>query len=107
MANWHSFKALGEYFLFDVPSNSLFNIAESIFNYLNDLPVGQGELAQVEADLNELRTKGYLSAVPDQVPKLVRDNSLKALCLHISHDCNLRCEYCLQVPGRSAGIGKR
>ncbi|MBZ4666603.1 thioether cross-link-forming SCIFF peptide maturase [Mahella sp.] len=27
------------------------------------------------------------------------DTSLKALCLHVSHDCNLRCEYCFASSG--------
>jgi uncharacterized protein len=27
-------------------------------------------------------------------PKLEQHNGLKALCLHVAHDCNLRCAYC-------------
>ncbi|MEN6412638.1 MAG: thioether cross-link-forming SCIFF peptide maturase [Veillonellales bacterium] len=27
------------------------------------------------------------------------DHSVKALCLHVAHDCNLRCEYCFAAKG--------
>ncbi len=27
------------------------------------------------------------------------DNIIKALCLHVAHDCNLRCNYCLHPKG--------
>jgi len=31
--------------------------------------------------------------------KLEENNSLKALCLHVAHDCNLRCSYCFAGTG--------
>ncbi len=103
MANWHAFKALGRYFLFDVRSNSLFGINESIYNQLHDLPVPEADREQVRADLAELRAAGYLSDAPDEVPALRRDRSIKALCLHVSHDCNLRCQYCFAGTGPFGG----
>ncbi len=35
-----------------------------------------------------------------------RDTVVKALCLHIAHDCNLKCEYCFAEEGEYHG-GKR
>lgn len=32
-----------------------------------------------------------------------KDNIVKALCLHIAHDCNLRCEYCFASQGDFSG----
>jgi hypothetical protein len=43
VSNWHCFSALGRYFLFDVPSNSLFLVAEPVFRYLGGFPVTAGE----------------------------------------------------------------
>ncbi|TCL63732.1 uncharacterized protein EDC14_102016 [Hydrogenispora ethanolica] len=103
MANWHAFKALGRYFLFDVRSNSLFTITETVHNYLHDLPVPEAERPQIAADLAELKAAGYLSDLPDEVPVLKRDSSIKALCLHVSHDCNLRCKYCFAGTGPFGG----
>ncbi len=31
------------------------------------------------------------------------DNVIKALCLHIAHDCNLRCNYCFASQGDFKG----
>ncbi|HBE79479.1 MAG TPA: hypothetical protein DDW65_17140 [Firmicutes bacterium] len=31
--------------------------------------------------------------------KLEQNNGLKALCLHVAHDCNLRCSYCFAGTG--------
>jgi uncharacterized protein len=103
MANWHSFKALGRFFLFDVPSSSLFEINEAVHNYLNYLSVPEEQKAEIEADLTELKSMGYLSEQPESIPELHRDSSLKALCLHISHDCNLRCRYCFAGTGPFGG----
>lgn len=35
--------------------------------------------------------------------KYNEDNIVKALCLHIAHDCNLRCEYCFASQGDFSG----
>jgi uncharacterized protein len=102
MANWHSFKALDRFFLFDVPSNSLFGIDEVVHDYLQGRAVGKRQ-AEVEAELAELREQGYLSATPEVEPKYERESSLKALCLHVSHDCNLRCRYCFAGTGPFGG----
>ena len=32
------------------------------------------------------------------------DNVIKALCLHVAHDCNLRCNYCFASQGDFKGI---
>lgn len=103
MANWHSFKALGRFFLFDVITNSLFEIDETVHEYLQGAPVDRKMLPQIEADLAELRAQGYLSVDAEAEPDFVREPSLKALCLHISHDCNLRCRYCFAGTGSFGG----
>ena len=35
----------------------------------------------------------------DILPKLNKYNGIKALCLHVAHDCNLMCEYCFASKG--------
>lgn len=103
MTNWHSFKALGKYFLFDVPSNSLFQIEEPVHEYLSRIPLPPSTTAQVESELQELRDMGYLKEQKEEVPQLVKEPLLKALCLHASHDCNLRCKYCFAGTGAFGG----
>ncbi len=38
-------------------------------------------------------------SIEDVINHWERDNSIKALCLHVAHDCNLRCEYCFADEG--------
>lgn len=103
-ANWHVFKALDRFFLFDVLSNSLFQIEEPVFNYLEGEAVPAGLRPQIEADLDELRAGGYLSDETPPEPELNREPVLKALCLNVSHDCNLRCRYCFAGTGAFGGV---
>lgn len=102
MANWHSFQALDRFFLFDVPTNSLFIIDEAVHDYLQGRDVGERR-AEVEAELAELRQQGYLIDIAEIEPKYYREPSFKALCLHVSHDCNLRCKYCFAGTGPFGG----
>jgi uncharacterized protein len=103
VSNWHSFQALGRFFLFDVPSNSLFEINQAVHDYLQGREIDGEDLKDVKADIAELRGLGYLHDRPETVPEFTRDSSLKALCLHISHDCNLRCQYCFAGTGPFGG----
>lgn len=51
----------------------------------------------------------------DWLPEVETKPVVKALCLHVSHDCNLRCKYCFAATGdfgvkrtlMSAGTGKK
>lgn len=103
MSNWHSFKMLGRFFLFDVPTNSLFEVDSAVHDYLEGRPVPAKIGSQVEADLTELRSLGYLRDSPEPMVEAKREPILKALCLHISHDCNLRCRYCFAGTGPFGG----
>lgn len=103
MSNWHSFKMLDRFFLFDVITNSLFEIDGVVHDYLQGRPIPPDAKGQVEADLEELRAMGYLKDTPDTAVDAKRDPILKAMCLHISHDCNLRCRYCFAGTGPFGG----
>ena len=39
----------------------------------------------------------------DQFAKLMTPSPVKAMCLHIAHDCNLRCKYCFADTGEYMG----
>ncbi len=103
MTNWHSFKALGRFFLFDVPSNSLFQIEEVVYQYLNRQAISESIKEQVESELAELREMGLLQEKKEEIPHFEKEPLLKALCLHASHDCNLRCKYCFAGTGPFGG----
>lgn len=65
------------------------------------------ELSDALGDLAELTRAGQLF-VPDTYECMVgevkkRKTVVKALCLHIAHDCNLACKYCFAEEGEYHG----
>lgn len=60
-------------------------------------------------DIDHLIGRGELFAAPQQITpdQLYPDQPrIKSMCLHICHDCNLRCKYCFAGTG-DFGTGKR
>ena len=54
--------------------------------------------AEIEAELTELVDKGLLEKQSERY-EVNRSGEIKALCLHICHDCNLGCKYCFANEG--------
>lgn len=62
-------------------------------------------------DLYQLQQEGLLFTDdsyidPELAVLMQKDAPVKALCLHVSHDCNLRCKYCFASTG-DFGTGHR
>lgn len=65
---------------------------------------GQYTAAQIDetyGELYELFEAGVLFSSDDyeKFAGMMVDAPVKAMCLHIAHDCNLRCEYCFAAQG--------
>lgn len=74
---------------------------------LQDVEPAEAENAWNE--LMELRDAGLLFTPMDYVDPaeaVPKDAPVKALCLHVSHDCNLRCKYCFASTG-DFGTGRK
>ncbi|MDN5317139.1 MAG: uncharacterized protein PWR08_1264 [Thermoanaerobacterium sp.] len=61
------------------------------------------EIKETYNELKELENQGLLftslKELEDSASHFIAKDSVKALCLHVSHDCNLRCEYCFASKG--------
>lgn len=61
------------------------------------------DIQEAHSELSQLREKNILFSSLEDIEKLYDINrintNIKAFCLHISHDCNLRCEYCFASEG--------
>lgn len=75
-------------------------------SYTGGRPVTGYSYEEIEEAYNEitaLKEKGLLFSEPHGIEKAVSireaTDSIKALCLHVSHDCNLRCDYCFASKG--------
>jgi len=59
---------------------------------------------EVAAELERLTAEGLLFSPPPPVPAVLDEEPLvKSLCLHVAHDCNLRCGYCFAGTGAFGG----
>ena len=124
----HTFEALGVKLAVDVNSGAVHVLDDLTYRLL---PLVEPPLAEhcppellarlpeyrTEAvdegwqDLRELAGNGLLFVEDDYVDPaaataLQQSAPIKALCLHVSHDCNLRCQYCFASTG-DFGTGRK
>ncbi len=111
----HTFKAVGQPMLLDVGSGAVHAIDELAFDVLelwNDHTQEEikaalaekytvQELDEVIGELKQLEEIGALNAPDnyDDVEQIREPGTIKAMCLHAAHDCNLRCKYCFAATG--------
>ncbi|MBE7089628.1 MAG: thioether cross-link-forming SCIFF peptide maturase [Clostridiales bacterium] len=106
----HTFNFENKYYLFDVESGSLHvcdALTSEVVKKLNGEPYdlsGADEQAikEIESEILELKNVGLLyTPIKEEQP--IKSDLVKALCLHICHDCNLSCKYCFAGKGKYKG----
>ena len=111
----HTFKAVGQPMLLDVGSGAVHAIDDMAYDVLslwNDHSEAEirdalkdrytaEELDEVIGELKQLEEIGALNAPDnyDDVEQIREKGTIKAMCLHAAHDCNLRCKYCFAATG--------
>ncbi len=102
----HVFHYKDKHYIFDTGSSSLHEcdekaallLREKLGERVDTSSVSECERAEYEQDFAELEREGLLFKEEERaVP--VKSDEVKALCLHICHDCNLRCRYCFADEG--------
>ena len=70
----------------------------------------ESEIREAAAELRELKDRGtlftedsYENYVKDFAENRHAEPVVKAMCLHVAHDCNLRCKYCFAEEGEYHG----
>ena len=122
----HTFEALGCYIAVDVNSGAVHVLDKMMYDLLREVegPMGEqcpaelkdklsqypaAELDECWAELLDLQNQGLLFEKDDYVNPnmaIIRNAPVKALCLNVSHDCNLRCKYCFASTG-DFGMGRK
>lgn len=121
----HKFEQDGQYYVIDVNSGSFHLVDELIYDMLlddNKLPKVEEIIASLEGKYSDEDIKEayedlvYLTNEGDLYSEdifeehaAIADNTeshIKALCLNIVHDCNLRCSYCFADKGEYHGCRK-
>lgn len=75
--------------------------------YADRPDVTEADIREIFSDIEQLRSDGKLFA-EDVYADIAfdfkkRQSVVKALCLHIAHDCNLACKYCFAGEGEYCG----
>lgn len=110
----HKFELGGMYLLLDVNSGAVHVIDRLIYDLLDVYDGTNGpaavaalagryeknDLVEAVEELAALQAGGQLFAPDIDVPPVLAEKPLvKSLCLHVAHDCNLRCRYCFAGTG--------
>ena len=98
----HTFGLLNRLFALDTESGSFFEIdpiVKAIIDGDDMSPFSSCEIAEAKTEIDRLKSDGVLFA-PQVKAELPPFNPvIKAMCLNVSHNCNLACEYCFADGG--------
>jgi uncharacterized protein len=121
LANIHKFAQGGTYYVIDVNSGGVHVVDEIVYDILDEdglKPVNYiveryknkystEEIEECYEEIQQIISEGLLyseDAFAGIVDKAIGTESyIKALCLNIAHDCNLRCKYCFADEGEYKG----
>lgn len=104
----HSFRFQQLNILLDAESGAIHTLDDDAFAVVQAMETGVNPysvgvsaetVAEVLADLEELKTGGSFEAETPQAPEIAGGSAIKSMCLHVAHDCNLRCRYCFASTG--------
>ena len=110
----HKFYLNGLYIVLDVESGTVLTVDKLTYDVLDDFGVlsrdeivdklkgtyPEDEILEVVLELEMLKAQGLLFTQGDYDPEVYQNHDLiKALCLHVAHDCNLKCNYCFASQG--------
>lgn len=119
MKKIHKFYLNNKYIVLDVNSGAVHvvdKIAYDLIDFFEDT-----SLEDIENKLKDKYSKNDIYEAYDEIVKLKEEgllfsegvdfsgfsynsqNVVKALCLHVAHDCNLRCKYCFASQGDFKG----
>ena len=122
----HLFQLHGDHLAFDVESQALHLLDAPAWHVLGAWQAAGGQqpepavldrltaawgpdVAECAAEIEQLAAQGHLFAASEPVTlaQLYPDGPrIKSMCLHLCHDCNLRCRYCFAGTG-DFGTGRR
>lgn len=109
----YPYKNTTYYFIWDVESGSLLDVDYTAFlcakekygqsfsatEYDDCKVIPQETKNEIFREFQSLEDEGALNAPPAVTSYKKNAEEVKALCLHVCHDCNLNCEYCFAGGG--------
>lgn len=104
----HTFRFQNLNIALDVESGALHLLDDGAFAVVSAIERGEDPYAAgvdhetidgVLADLDELRAEQAFDTPAMDAPAIPGGSVIKSMCLHVAHDCNLRCKYCFASTG--------
>lgn len=76
-----------------------------VFKQAEKKELSEEELSGIFTELEELRSEGtiFSGEIEEVTLNYPEKPIIKAICLHVAHDCNLRCKYCFAGTGAFGG----
>ncbi len=114
----HQFYRKGYYVVLDVDTSTLMTVDAMTYRLIEDFmrlnrqelvekyapEYGKRQVADAVDEIQSMVDDGLLFTDHRYDPSFYRGHDgVKALCLHIAHDCNLKCEYCFASQGDFKG----
>lgn len=102
----HTFGSLGRLFALDTESGAFLEIdkvAKALLDGDDMSPFSSCEIADAQAEIAALKADGVLFATAQKATLPPFTPIIKAMCLNVSHNCNLACEYCFADGGTYCG----
>lgn len=115
----HKFEKNGVYVVLDVNSGAVHVVDKMVYEILDHYPditkeavvkalpyYNEGELLTAMDEIQYLIDHEQLFSKDNYIKNLEfqqRKPVIKAMCLHIAHDCNIRCQYCFASQGDFEG----
>lgn len=109
----HAFAFQNGFYALDVESGALHALDEFAYNVVRTLesgadpyalPYEKKEIDELLEELDALKAQGAFDSPAPNIPQgTAQPEIVKAMCLHIAHDCNLRCKYCFADTGEFHG----
>ena len=103
----HVFDYKGKNYIYDVGSGSLHECDKPTADYLKAKEEGADidityitdeQVKEILSDIDGLKEQGLL--FKEEVKAYpMKSSEVKALCIHVCHDCNFRCRYCFADEG--------
>lgn len=115
MVKTHKFYLNDKYIVLDINSGAVHLVDEIAYDLVDifeekgldeakaafNKKYEDSEIEEAWKEIEQLKDNGLLFSEPAELGEIVynEDNIVKALCLHVAHDCNLKCNYCFASQG--------
>lgn len=110
----HKFESMGRCILIDVYGGAVHIVSKIVYDIVDDVPklsdqeliqkypnYPEDEIVEAAEEIRTLIERGELfsPAIEAEDIHYNPQHVIKAMCLNVSHDCNLRCTYCFASQG--------